>query len=244
MTIGESPTGLRGAELLAHQLQRLAAFRRRSEDTLTVARRRRLTVWQSARLANTHRDLLASPRFGPAVRFFLSDLYAPRDFDQRYADLERIAPMLVRTLPREVIHTLALAVEMNVLTLTLDDRLARQLGGLLDGELSASDWVAAVRRGEDLGERERQIDLIRLVGEDLDRIIAKPGVALTLRMSRQPARMAGVGELHGFLVRGFGAFRTMRGAGPFLQAITGREQEILSRISSGHDRPLAIAGGG
>ena len=42
-----------------------------------------LRAWQMERLAQTHAALLASERYGPACRFFLSDLFAPRDFSQR-----------------------------------------------------------------------------------------------------------------------------------------------------------------
>jgi len=39
-----------------------------------------LRTWQSQRLAQTYTVLLADPHSSPALRFFLSDLYAPRDF--------------------------------------------------------------------------------------------------------------------------------------------------------------------
>ncbi len=243
MASEERPSGLQGAELLAHHLRRLGELRRREDEPGTAQRRYRLAAWQSARLARTHHDLLQSPRFGAAVRFFLSDLYAPRDFTQRYRDLQRIAPLLVRTLPREVIQTLALAVEMNVLTLDLDESLLGELGAALDGELDDQLWAAAIRRCEDRAQRLRQIDLIRRVGEDLDRIVSKPGVYFALRLGRQPARLAGLGDLQEFLVRGFEAFRKIRGSELFLDAITGRESEILRRIWARHPRPLELVEG-
>ncbi len=37
-----------------------------------------LQRWQSARLARTYADLLASPRYRPAAAFFLDELYGSR----------------------------------------------------------------------------------------------------------------------------------------------------------------------
>jgi hypothetical protein len=53
-----------------------------------------LRLWQSQRLAQTSADRLAAPCSGPARRFFLSNLYARRDFSQRDHDVERIAAFL------------------------------------------------------------------------------------------------------------------------------------------------------
>ena len=46
-------------------------------------RRAELRVWQAARLERTHSDLLASPRYRAATRFFLDELYGSKDFSQR-----------------------------------------------------------------------------------------------------------------------------------------------------------------
>jgi hypothetical protein len=61
--------------------------------------RLRLREWQAGRLARTHADLLASPRFGEAAQFFLSDLYGPKDFSSRDEEVERILPLLIKMLP-------------------------------------------------------------------------------------------------------------------------------------------------
>lgn len=58
-----------------------------------------LQSWQSARLARTYADLLASPRYRPAAEFFLDELYGNRDLRQREHDLARIVPVMTRVLP-------------------------------------------------------------------------------------------------------------------------------------------------
>lgn len=49
-----------------------------------------LRAWQSQRLARTYADLLDDPAYAPACRFFLSEIYAARDFSQRDAGGEQL----------------------------------------------------------------------------------------------------------------------------------------------------------
>jgi hypothetical protein len=86
-----------------------------------------LREWQANRLARTYADLLADPRYRPACEFFLSDIYAPRDFSQRDHDLERIHQFLSRVLPATTIQLLTVTVELNSLTNTLDNYLRQVL---------------------------------------------------------------------------------------------------------------------
>src|SRR5512135_1874317 len=58
-----------------------------------------LREWQADRLAHTYADLRADRHYGPACEFFLSDIYAARDFSQRDQDLERIHDRLSHILP-------------------------------------------------------------------------------------------------------------------------------------------------
>ena len=59
-------------------------------------------------------------------------------------------------------------------------------------------------------------------------ILAVPGVAMLLRLSRVPARAAGLSELQGFLERGFEAFAALGDAPRFVEEIR-REETAFSR---------------
>jgi hypothetical protein len=73
----------------------------------------RLRQWQSERIARTYADLLADKRYRPACLFFLSDIYAPRDFSQRDHDVERIHTFLSRVVPAQMLQLLTDVVELN-----------------------------------------------------------------------------------------------------------------------------------
>jgi hypothetical protein len=200
-----------------------------------------LRRWQSQRLAHTHADLLRSPRYQPAAEFFLEELYGDRDFRQREHDLARIAPMMIRILPAGVLHTAALALELNALSYQLDAEMTRMLvtDFQFQEALDEATYVAAYRRCARYDLRRHQIDLIQQLGHDLEQIIHKHFIHTALKLAKTPARLAGVGELHRFLDAGFHAFRHLNAdAGTFIATITRRERAIMERIGAGHPQPI------
>jgi hypothetical protein len=209
---------------------RLAA----AADPVIERRRASLRAWQAARLARTHADLLASERFGEAAAFFLSDLYGPKDFGERDAELERILPLMTTLLPVSGLAALLLAIEVDALSERFDAAMVGVLGAQLDTpEMSEEAYASAYREVGDRPGRETQIRLIGETGEALDAFAQKPFVRMALKMMQGPAKMAGLGELQAFLERGFDAFRTMRDASEFLYFIVSREREFSAKLFYG-----------
>ncbi|MGO9475857.1 MAG: hypothetical protein ACLPWS_20990, partial [Rhodomicrobium sp.] len=65
------------------QLNSAASSRARlAAEPGAPARREALRVWQAARLARTHADLLETPRYASTALFFLSDIYGPKDLSR------------------------------------------------------------------------------------------------------------------------------------------------------------------
>lgn len=198
-----------------------------------------LRDFQSRRLATTHADLLAHPRYRPAAEFFLTDVYAPRDFSQRDADMQRFYEGVSRVLPERAVSILADVVALANLTNELDERLARALVtelGVTD-TITPEQYAAGYRLCDNYEDRRRQIKLIGDIGRGIDRLIHIPFVSVALRLAHAPAVLAGWGDLQHFLERGFGAFKHMKGAAEFLDTIDRREMAILDRIFAAHPEP-------
>jgi len=223
---------------LVHELKRtLAVNAERGGNPILAGALDRLRAWQAARLRQTYIDLVQSPRYGPAIRFFEQDLYGARDFSRRDADLARIVPMMVRMAPAGVVHCVALAVELNALSQELDLALVKQLPRV-DGGFTVADYCRAYRRAGDVTGRRRQIALIGEVGAALDRYVHKRLVRTSLAMMRRPAHVAGLSALQDFLERGFAAFRTMDGADEFLAVVRERETRVHDAIVGGRNEPF------
>ncbi|MFO1167322.1 MAG: hypothetical protein U1E19_04260 [Rhodoblastus sp.] len=224
---------------LTAELDRAEQARAEHADPALASRRTAFRAWQAARLARTHADLLASPRFGPAAQFFLSDLYGPQDISVQAAQVRRIVPVMSRTLPSAALETVADAIELDALSEELDSAMLAALA-TMSADLDAQSYAAAYRSIGMREERTRQIDLIEHLGRSLDGLTRQPFIGAALRMMRKPAEIAGLGALQSFLERGYEAFRIMKNGSDFVAIVAGREREVSRRLLSGDDGVLAI----
>ncbi len=221
-------------ERLVAAATEVARFRRElSQDPTTRSWVHALKQWQARRLARTHRDLLSDPRHAAAARFFLDDLYGAKDFSQRDAELMRLVPMMVRMLPGSALATIADAIEMDALSERLDLGVARELRCVDPEQIDAAGYADAYRRTGSRADREHQLTLIGRVGRSLDRLVRHPLIGRLLKVMAGPAHLAGLSQMHEFLVRGFESFRSIGGAAAFLESIERRENEILEELYSG-----------
>jgi hypothetical protein len=195
-------------------------------DPQAAAKREALRVWQAARLARTHADLLQSPRYKDTAAFFLTDIYGPKDLSRHEQAVRRIMPLMTTVLPVAGLETVADAFELNALSESLDAGMLIALGGKVFN-LTDADYAEAYRAVDQRADRERQIELIVHLGQSLDRLTRKPFIGTTLTMMRGPAAAAGLGDLQDFLERGYTVFRKMRGADEFLESIASRERALL-----------------
>jgi len=188
-----------------------------------------LKAYQQRRFAATYGDLLLSPRYAPAARFFLDELYGPRDFSSRDAQFARVVPAMVRLFPAEIVSTVQTLADLHALSETLDTLMARWLQGRT---IDRRAYVDAWQHAGDTAQRERQIALTLKVGSDLDRLTRKPLLRGALHMMRGPARAAGLPALQAFLEVGFDTFKAMGGAAEFLSTVGGRERALAQALFS------------
>jgi hypothetical protein len=201
-----------------------------------------LRSWQVERLAKTYADLLVDRHYGPACRFFLSDIYAPRDFSQRDQDIEHIHSWLSRFLPASMIRLVTDTILLNRLTSELDRRLLQVLVGELKitDTIPAGVYAEAYRRCDNYAVRVQQIDLMVKILREVGEGARMPLVGLTIKLTRKPARQAGWSDFHETLARGHDAFQQMHRVRKFVSTIEHREKRILERIYAGNLNPFDL----
>lgn len=216
------------AETILAALEAVAFERAQRATNPTLAGRvERLKNYQQLRFSQSYADLLASPRYGAAARFFLDDLYGPRDFSERDAQFARIVPALVRLFPRDIVGTVGELATLHALSERLDSQMGRAMtGDRVDRDSYLAAWQAV---GEPTA-REAQVEHVLSIGSALDRYTRVPMLAASLRMMRGPANTAGLGSLQRFLETGFDTFKAMRGADEFLATIGSRERALLAGL--------------
>ena len=213
---------------IAHHLETVAAEReRRAASPVLLEKVTVLKAFQQRRFAHTYADLLASPRYGPAARYFLDELYGPKDFSARDAQFARVAPSIARVFPKEVAGTLDILSELHALSETLDTAMGLQLAS---ERVTASDYIAAWQGVGRAADRNRQIDVTLSIATQLDRITRLPLLRNALRLMRGPARAAGLGELQRSLETGFDTFKAMKGADEFIAFIAERERALAAAL--------------
>jgi hypothetical protein len=229
---------------LDRRLMRLAAANRCSHDPAQEPRNRSpwlgpLQRWQAARLRDSFADFLASPRDRLAAEFFLTDLYGDFDVSERDREIERVLPLMRRVLPEKLLLAIADTLELAVLSHAFDLRMADALSTRVASDaIDGASYAEAYREVGRPRLRRHQIRLITSIGLILDRAVSTPFVGGLLRMSRRPARAAGLHDLQDFLERGFAAFKKLDGAQRFVDEIARRELAVADRLLEGHPRPF------
>ena len=205
----------------------------------------RLQQWQRARLSRSFADLARHEGYRPAVRFFLSELYGGLDFRERDQDMGRVMPVMTRLLPDRTLATMSEAFELQAISLEYDMEMARYMaqkgpGGADVGSLDMERYCEVYRARSDPAGRERQIDLIRRLGYDLDKLVRLPLVNYLVRLMHGPAHLAGFGRLQEFLEEGLAAFRGLPDTGFFIETIYARETDAMRKMFAGARQPFGF----
>ncbi|MBB4197409.1 hypothetical protein CCR94_24200 [Rhodoblastus sphagnicola] len=228
----ETPSKDLAIQRLEAQLTRAAVIKTTTgADAGARAARLRLRAWQAARLARSHADLLVHPKYAAAARFFLTDLRGPQDRGVDEDAIRRVLPLMKKGLPASGIETIADAIELD----TLSDALDAEMAAIVERGAAYGEAYRQTGRRDD---RARQIELMRHLGHKLEALAGAPLIGLALKAMRKPAQIGGFGELHGFLERGYAAFRQMGGARDFVETLARREEAISAALFSGDDSPL------
>lgn len=228
------------ADMLRYDLGRYRAWRSHSDADFKVKFKEVQRV-QVERMKRTHADFLADDRYAAVTNFFLSDLYGGLDLTELAREVERALPLATRLLPDSVMRTSAVALELNALTGELDEAATTVLFDVLGKtEVNDENLIETYRHMGGFDMRQRQMELLRELGNGLDKYVRSRVIYATFKMANKPAHMAGLGSLYDFLGRGFEVMRPMGSAEEFIDTFLGREIQILNNLESGKPNPLVI----
>lgn len=211
------------AEQIRTHLARVDELRRQTQAAGLQSAVQEVKRLQGERFRATYSDFLHHPRYAPATRFFLDELYGVHDFKVRDAQFSRIAGALERLFPEAVAQLAVDLAETHALTEVLDHQLATHWLTLDAGLPAAARYIISWRLTGSRPGRDRQLAVIQHMGLELQRLTRMKTLRLGLRMMRNPARVAGLDALQGFLESGFDAFSSLGDARPLLSTIHERE---------------------
>jgi hypothetical protein len=199
-----------------------------------------LQRFQLDRIAKSFADLIEQDSSRPAVDFFLSELYGGFDFRERDQDMSKVMPVMIRFLPDRTLMTMSEAFELQAISLEFDIDMARHMQRTSIRSLDMRQYCEVYRASGDQPARERQIQLIRKLGFDLEKLVKKPLVNALARLMRGPAHAAGFGKLQNFLEAGLGSFRALKDVHEFVDTIYQREWVAMHKMFEGEEKPFGF----
>lgn len=243
-----TPVQTDSARRLRHHLLAYHDFRQYKASHPLRQAMTNIADWQAERLKTTHRDLYQNPGYHTGLEFLLSDLYAPAGMTQRDDNIDRVFPKMVKWLPDHLLDTFGGLVELNLITQQLDLALAEALHRpdreppSLTLPLTLETYCIAFRAAGNRQHRERQIELVATAGRQLDRYVRNRSLGWLLAMTKTPAEMAHLSDLHSFLHRGYTAFRAMDDVDTLIERLVARERKVLEQVMAGHPEPFRLPG--
>ena len=232
-------------EIIKH-IHRVNALRDLANQLGVMPIIHQLQHWQCERLLVTHNDLAQQKRYQKAMAFFVDELYGPKDFSQRDADLVRVIPKLAKVLPDKAMNAMDDALSLDALSFDLDMAMAQYLQAHFPDEpINRDNYALAYRHVGRIDDRTHQIDIISHLGDQLADVIKIRGIGMLISLSRRPAKLAGLLALHEFLERGFDAFKALGDVQSFIQPVLVREKAIMQTLLSDEltlpeDNPLPV----
>lgn len=219
-------------QILAH-LEVVNGLRRaQAADAAQAARVGWVKRYQSERFGRVYADLLAGGPYQGGARFFITELYGPKDMSDRDAQFARIVPAIERLFPKALLGTVCALAELHALSEQLDDTLARQLptGTVPAPGAQARAYVLAWQASATPAVRSHQIDLVLTLVDALTRHTRSLLLRTGLRAMRGPAQAAGLGALQHFLETGFDTFGAMGDTRPFASLVNQRERALSGAL--------------
>jgi hypothetical protein len=140
-----------------------------------------------------------------------------------------------------VVATVLALAQLHRQTEELDHAMAQQQCLVLRGKPQTS-YLSVWRAVGQKSTRQWQLDTVLEVGQGLSQLTRKRGLRWTLKLMRQPAELAGLGELQQLLESGFDHFaamaRTPGAAESFLDTIRQRESHWITQLFDGPARKV------
>lgn len=213
-------------QIIAH-LRSVNAQRSEAERQHLLAAIQRLQQWQCQRLLASHIAMAQHPHYAKAIGFFVDELYGPKDFSQRDADLMRVIPKLAKVLPQHAMHAIEQALWLNALSFDLDMAMAQILGS---AQLNRHNYALAYRALGRSDERAQQIHIAAKLAAQLNDVVGIVGISWLIKLSRRPAQRAGLSNMHDFLYRGYIAFKDLGDVSGFIDPVIALESQISAQL--------------
>ncbi|MDJ0836379.1 MAG: hypothetical protein QNK37_07650 [Acidobacteriota bacterium] len=190
-----------------------------------------LKQFQFERLQHTYADFIAQEQYRATCNFFFGKVYTAEDTSARDQAFVKFYDHLSRILGGDIIRCLRKIIELQELTVVLDEALEQQL--IAEGAPVAFDMITYENAYAACDNYEPRLQQIQVLDEALllaHKVLRRFGIGAGLKALHSFQTLRGEAEVTGFLVEAYNAIAHLRKIKPLAEVINQREIQRLDRI--------------
>ncbi|MCS7079132.1 MAG: hypothetical protein NZ585_03665 [Chloracidobacterium sp.] len=215
-----------------------------AKTAVNLALKRELQDFQVKQLKRNFSDLYNSKEYGPLCEFFVQDIYAPRDFEERNRSFEQISNYFRNALGERFFHGLIRLLDLYELSDALDNLMVVTLEKMgVRRNISQEQYDEAYYRCNNYDARIEQLDLIVECFHFTHSLCQYRFIGMILKTARLTAHMFTMSRdnIVDMLERGYNALRPVKNIQSLTDTIYERELKRLNRIYDFYSQRIALS---
>ncbi|MBS0619099.1 MAG: hypothetical protein JSR44_12980 [Spirochaetes bacterium] len=186
---------------------------------------------QVERLRKTYDDYFQNPEYTKIAKYFFEQIYGAGNKASRDAAFNKIYEKLSAAVNAKRIVRVTQLKQLNELTDELDLALARQfIKSRKKTALTLKDFEACYKALDNRSEREEQLQLLMDTTRFFHKLAHVPLLGFVIKPTQFAAKMLGVEYIMEFFMEGYRAFKSVKNAEPFMDAIETRERDYIDSL--------------
>ncbi|MCS6983900.1 MAG: hypothetical protein NZM25_02080 [Leptospiraceae bacterium] len=186
---------------------------------------------QTIRLRETYCDFVYNPDYAKVTEFFFSKIYDTSYKDKRDEAFNRLYEKLLAAVGEERITRVTMLKELNELTDELDLAVAQKHQELFGAaKVNRRSYEEAFARTDREEDRERQVFLLIETTRFFHKLAHLPFLGFVITPTKIAARVMKMEHLMDFFMEGYHAFKSVKNADPFFEAVERREREYRHKL--------------
>ena len=187
-----------------------------------------LLSFQITRLRGTYADFVVDDELSRITDYFFSQIYSTADKRKRDDAFNKIYSKMVNTIGYKAAYRATQLKDLNEITDTLDNAMVKLHQESFSNDKITTESYEICYGHESLQDtRQAQIELLVETTRFFHKLAHFPMIQLVIKPTKLAAKALGVEHIMSFFMEGYDAFRSVKDASPFFNAMQEREFSYL-----------------
>lgn len=223
-------------KLLHTKVEELKLARTFNQDNSSfVNTKKQVKVYQIKHIEADNQDFIKDFNAKGALNFFLEEIYGTKDLSKRDEEVERFISTMEKLISKDTLEVIFNAVNLNLITETLDNQMAEQLSENFTQEEYQSAYLKTSK-----SLREEQVDIVEKLGNSLSSLVKIPFLGMLMKTMTIPAKAQNVYNLHLFLQKGLEVFKSTKNSNAIINTVANREKAYINSMYSKSNHSLKM----